>query len=127
MQLHYSFSLIQVWCRDFNLGWNDLRRPEPHHHLRKSPRQVDQFKDFTFIVGLSSHTMGQTHAKVEIEHQASRKNLFKPKSHLSRVEIVCLQYIFQDLKSTFKDHFECIELKKFLVIDSCIILKKILL
>lgn len=40
---------------------------------------------------------------------------FKPKKHLSKVELVSLRCIFNDLKSTFQDRFECIEIKQFLV------------
>lgn len=61
--------------------------------------------------------MGQTHGKEEEKPTAktSLKSSFKPKKHLTRVEIVSLQYIFKALKSTFPDGFTCIEPKKFLV------------
>jgi hypothetical protein len=40
---------------------------------------------------------------------------FKPRKHLTRIELVSLQYIFQELTSNFSDGFSCIEPKKFLV------------
>ncbi|KAI8638140.1 TLD-domain-containing protein [Parasitella parasitica] len=45
---------------------------------------------------------------------ASPKNVFRPRKLVTRIELVSLQYVFNDLKSTFKDNFECIEPKKFL-------------
>ncbi|KAG1097906.1 hypothetical protein G6F42_018090 [Rhizopus arrhizus] len=62
--------------------------------------------------------MGQSHTK-PIERRdssasASSKHAFKPRKYLTRVELVSLQYVFNNLKSTFKDKFECIEPKQFL-------------
>ncbi|KAI8968160.1 TLD-domain-containing protein [Mycotypha africana] len=45
---------------------------------------------------------------------AIKQTTFQPKKYLSRIEIVCLEQSFHKLKSTFKDHYECIELKNFL-------------
>lgn len=66
-----------------------------------------------------SSNMGQSHTK-PIERRdssasASSKHAFKPRKYLTRVELVSLQYVFNNLKSTFKDKFECIEPKQFLV------------
>ncbi|KAI8049146.1 TLD-domain-containing protein [Gilbertella persicaria] len=63
--------------------------------------------------------MGQTSTKPEtnLPPSASTSTIttrFKPRKHLSRVELVSIQYVFRDLKSTFKDSFECIEAKQFL-------------
>lgn len=61
--------------------------------------------------------MGQTQGK-QVEADKPKlpiKSTFKPKKYLSRVELVSLQYIFKELKSTFSDGFTCIEAKKFLV------------
>ncbi|OBZ85780.1 Restriction of telomere capping protein 5 [Choanephora cucurbitarum] len=62
--------------------------------------------------------MGQSSTKPEVLPQpsisSSTANSFRPKKHLSRVELVSLQHTFKDLKSTFKDDFECIEAKQFL-------------
>ncbi|KAI8367875.1 TLD-domain-containing protein [Choanephora cucurbitarum] len=62
--------------------------------------------------------MGQNSTKPEVPPQpstsSSTANSFRPKKHLSRVELVSLQHTFKDLKSTFKDDFECIEAKQFL-------------
>ncbi|CEP19896.1 hypothetical protein [Parasitella parasitica] len=44
----------------------------------------------------------------------SPKNVFRPRKLVTRIELVSLQCVFNDLKSTFKDNFECIEPKKFL-------------
>ncbi|KAI9487824.1 MAG: TLD-domain-containing protein [Benjaminiella poitrasii] len=49
-----------------------------------------------------------------IETATAKGVHFKAKSYLSKVEYVSLKFIFNDLKSSFKDHFECIELKHFL-------------
>ncbi|CAO0794872.1 unnamed protein product [Mucor circinelloides] len=62
--------------------------------------------------------MGQSHTK-PIERRdssasVSSKHAFKPRKYLTRVELVSLQYVFNNLKSTFKDKFECIEPKQFL-------------
>ncbi|KAI8376997.1 TLD-domain-containing protein [Blakeslea trispora] len=62
--------------------------------------------------------MGQNSTKPEVPPQPSASSSsatsFRPKKHLSRVEFASLQYTFKDLKSTFKDDFECIEAKQFL-------------
>lgn len=65
-------------------------------------------------------SMGQTQTK-QAGHEnpkkspSSLKHSFKARKHLSRIELVSLQYIFNDLKSTFPDGFTCIEPKNFLV------------
>lgn len=63
--------------------------------------------------------MGQTQGKETVEEKPtprpSLKSNFKPKKHLTRVELVSLQHMFKQLKSTFPDGFSCIETKKFLV------------
>lgn len=63
--------------------------------------------------------MGQTNTKpIETRRSSSSvssKRTFNPRKHLTRIELVSLQYIFNDLKSAFKDNFECIEPKSFLV------------
>ncbi|KAG2192788.1 hypothetical protein INT47_011401 [Mucor saturninus] len=62
--------------------------------------------------------MGQTHGKETVEEKPtvrpSIKSNFKPKKHLTRVEIVSLQHTFKQLQSTFPDGFSCVEAKKFL-------------
>lgn len=40
---------------------------------------------------------------------------FSAKKYFTRIELVSLKYIFEQLKSTFPDGFTCIEPKKFLV------------
>ncbi|KAI8095737.1 TLD-domain-containing protein [Thamnidium elegans] len=63
--------------------------------------------------------MGQTHAKQAghenpTQRPSSLKHSFKARKYLTRIELVSLQYIFKDLKSTFPDGFTCIEPKNFL-------------
>jgi hypothetical protein len=58
--------------------------------------------------------MGQSHSTPQ-QQPLSTLTPFQPKKYLTRIELTCLQYIFNQLKTTFPNGFTCIEPKKFLV------------
>lgn len=58
------------------------------------------------IISVSPSVMSSIRSKGDLKHIKSR---------LSKWELRSLYAAFNDLKTTFSDNFECIELKKFLV------------
>ena len=86
-----------------------------HHSIQNQPKN-DQDKQSTQTENVSTLSLGRkSTTECSSLGERSTATVLQFKRKLKRIELYSLHQVFDELKTEYPDHFECIEAKKFLV------------